>query len=92
MTSIPPAMGSIFLAVTGWSMATGATRMLGWKKTLHITRRNTSGAGRQRPKRTSTLRHRDIERVQIGRRTGFVHHRSGATDMIRVAVSKYQVP
>jgi hypothetical protein len=41
-----------------------------------------------RPKRTSTLGHRDIERVHVGPRTGFLHDRSGTPDMIRVAVSK----
>jgi hypothetical protein len=37
---------------------------------------------------TSTLGRRDIERVHAGPRTGFPHDRSGAADMIRVAVSK----
>src|ERR1700752_1580531 len=45
----------------------------------------------QRPKRTSTLGHRDIERVHVGPRTGCPHDRSGAADMIRVAVSENQV-
>src|SRR5262249_49130601 len=44
-----------------------------------------------RPKRTSTLDHRDIERMHVGPRTGFPHDRSGAADMIRVAASENQV-
>jgi hypothetical protein len=40
------------------------------------------------PKRTSTLGHRDIERVHVGPRTGFPHDRSGTADMIRVAASE----
>ncbi|MGC1585090.1 MAG: hypothetical protein WA791_05230 [Rhodomicrobium sp.] len=44
-----------------------------------------------RPKRTSALGNRDIERVHVGSRTGFPHDRSGAADMIRVAVSENQV-
>jgi hypothetical protein len=30
MTSMPPAMGSIFPSVKGWSMATGSSRSSGW--------------------------------------------------------------
>jgi hypothetical protein len=45
-----------------------------------------------RPKRTATLGRRDIERVHVGPRTGFPHDRSGAADVIRVAVSENQVP
>jgi hypothetical protein len=45
-----------------------------------------------RPKRASTLGYRDIERVHVGPHTGFPHDRSGAADMIRVAVSENQVP
>src|SRR5262245_38753537 len=44
-----------------------------------------------RPKRASTLGHGDIERVHVGPRTGLPHDRSGAADMIRVAVSENQV-
>ena len=43
-----------------------------------------------RPKGTSTLGHGDIERVHVGPRTGFPHDRSGAADMIRVAVIENQ--
>jgi len=50
-----------------------------------------TGCLTHRPKRTSTLGHRDIERVHVGPRTGFPRDRSGAADMIRVAVSENQV-
>src|ERR1700733_291874 len=44
-----------------------------------------------RPKRASMLGHGDIERVHEGPRTGFPHNRSGAADVIRVAMSENQV-
>src|SRR5215471_7008813 len=44
-----------------------------------------------RPKRTSTLGYGDIERVHVRLRTGLPHDRSGAADMIGVAVSENQV-
>ena len=47
---------------------------------------------RHRPKRTSTLGDRNIERVHVGPRTGLPHDRSTAADMIRVTVSENQVP
>jgi hypothetical protein len=49
------------------------------------------GCRRHWPKRTSTLGHRDIERVHVSSRTGFPHDRSSAADMVRVTVSKNQV-
>jgi hypothetical protein len=87
---MPPAMGSISPAVKGWSIATGATRSSGWKNTLHIRPQQTRRRS-QRPKRTSTLGDRDIERVHVGPRTGFPHDSGGTADVIRVAVSKNQV-
>src|ERR1700722_3230425 len=50
-----------------------------------------TGCRPQRPKRTSTFGHRDIELVHVGPRTGFPHNRSGAAEVIRVAVSENQV-
>lgn len=47
--------------------------------------------GCHRPKRTTTLSNRDIDRVHVGPRTGFPHDRRGAADMIRVAVSENEV-
>jgi len=46
---------------------------------------------RHRPKRTSTLGDRDIERVHVGPRTGSPHDSGGAADMIGVCVSENQV-
>ena len=43
------------------------------------------------PRKPIRAGHGDIERVQVGPRTGLLHDRSGAPDMIRVAVSKNQV-
>jgi hypothetical protein len=43
---------------------------------------------RQGSKRTSAFGYGDIERVHVGPRAGFPHDRSGAADMIRVAVSE----
>src|SRR5215469_13130486 len=44
-----------------------------------------------RPKWSSALGQGDIELVHVSPRTGLSHDRSGATDMIRVAVSENQV-
>jgi len=44
-TSMPPVMGNISPGVKGRSMATGSSRSLGWKNTLHINCRNRPGAG-----------------------------------------------
>jgi hypothetical protein len=68
-------------------MATGSSRSSGWKNSLYRQTR----CRPHRPKRTSTLGHGDIEPVHVGPRTGFPHDRSGAADMIRVAVSENQV-
>ena len=78
-------MGSISPAVKGWSMATGSTRSSGWNKRLHIACRNRPGAALLGRKDW------DIERVHVGPRTGFPHNRSGAAEVIRVAVSENQV-
>ena len=43
------------------------------------------------PKRASRLGQRDVERMHVSFRTGLPHDRSGAADMIGVAVSKNQV-
>jgi hypothetical protein len=45
-----------------------------------------------RPKRTSTLGYGDVEWVHVGSCAGFPNDRSGAADMIMVAVSENQVP
>src|SRR5215469_14234480 len=46
---------------------------------------------RHRPKRTSTLGDRDVERVHVGPRTGSAHDSGGAANMIRVGVSENEV-
>src|SRR5215475_1865936 len=46
---------------------------------------------RHRPKGTSTLGDRDVERVHVGPRTRSSHDSGGAADMIRVSVSKNEV-
>jgi len=92
MTSKPPAIGSVSPGVKGWSMATGVQLLLGMEEQVAQNSPQQTRRRPHRPKRTSTLGDRDVERVHVGLRTGAAHDSGGAADMIRVSVSENNVP
>jgi hypothetical protein len=65
--------------------------LVGMEKQLAHHLPEETGRAPHGPKRTSALGHGDVEPVHVSRRTRFPHYRSGAADMIRVAVSENEV-